>query len=274
MPSVDLPQGTIHFREGGDGPPVVLLHGLLLDGRLFDEVVPLLRDRFRVLVPDLPLGCHRTALRPEADLSPWGVARLIADFAEALDLRDTTLVGNDSGGAYGHVSATQHPARVGRLVLSSCDLEDNFVPPMFQPLRALARVPGSSRLLGATLRFRAVQRLPNAYGWLSHKPLDPALVASMTEPLRRDAGVRRDLAKVLRGIDAAATVQAAEDLAAFDRPTLWAWGGDDRFFPVEQARRLARTMPDARFEVIPNSRTYTPIDQPERLAALIAEFAG
>ena len=274
MPSVQVPQGTISYREEGQGQPIVLLHGLLLDGRFFDQVVPRLSDRFRVIALDLPLGCHKTSLNEGADLSTRGLAKLIADVLEALDLRDVVLVGNDTGGALAHVAATQHPERIGKLVLNSCDLEENFLPPMFKPLELLAGAPGSIFLIGMTLKYGPLQRLPNAIGWLSHKTVDPKLVASMTEPLRSDKGVQRDMRKVLKGIDSSATVQAAQDLRSFGKPTLWMWGADDKFFPVEQARRIAGTMSDARFEVVERSRTYTPIDQPERFASLLADFAG
>ena len=60
MSDVKLPQGTIHYRESGEGPPVVFVHGLLVDGRLWRKVTPLLEDRFRCIVPDLPLGSHGT----------------------------------------------------------------------------------------------------------------------------------------------------------------------------------------------------------------------
>jgi pimeloyl-ACP methyl ester carboxylesterase len=274
VPTVELAQGSIAYRDEGQGPPVVLVHGLFLDGRFWDQVTPRLTDRFRVIVPDFPLGAHRTAMRPDADLGSHGLARLLADFLAALELTDVTLVGNDTGGAVVHIAATRHPERIGRMVLSSCDLEENFLPPMFRPLGPISRIPGSLMATGHALRFLRLQRLPNAFGWLSKRPIDRELLASMAEPLRRDAGVRRDTRKVLTGIDSAATVQAAKDLARFDRPTLWAWAAEDRFFPPEQAERLARTMPNARYEAIPDSWTYTPIDQPERLAALIAEFAA
>ena len=274
MASVQVPQGTIDYREEGSGPPVVLIHGLLLDERFWDELVPKLSDRFRVIVPTMPLGCHRTPMNEDADLTTQGLAKLIADFLAALDLRDVTLVGNDTGGALAHVAATRYPERVGRLVLNSCDLEKNFLPPMFKPLSLLANMPGSTFLIGQTLKFGPLQRTPNAIGWLSHKKVDPALVRSMTDPLRKDKGIQRDARKVLSGVDKSATIQAAKDLQTFDRPTLWAWAADDKFFPPDQARRIAGTMPDARFELIERSRTYTPIDQPERLATLIREFAA
>ena len=85
MNEVKLPQGTIRYRESGHGPPIVFVHGLLVDGRLWSKVTPLLDDRFRCIVPDLPLGSHITAMNPDADLSPPGLARVVAAFMQALD---------------------------------------------------------------------------------------------------------------------------------------------------------------------------------------------
>src|SRR3954470_18929712 len=73
------PQGPARVREEGEGPPIVLIHGLLADGRLWDDVVARLREHARVIVPDLPLGSHRTAMRPDADLTPYGLAKVFAD---------------------------------------------------------------------------------------------------------------------------------------------------------------------------------------------------
>lgn len=274
MPSIELPQGTVHYRDEGRGEPLVLVHGLLVDNRVWDKVVPLLSSRFRVIAPTMPFGCHRTPMKPDADLTTAGIAKLIDDFAAALDLDGYTLIGNDTGGAWAHVSATRHPGRVGRLVINSSDLEKNFLPPMFKPLEVLAPLPGSQWLIGQVLGVRAMQRTPWAQGWLSHTPIDPEVTASSAEGLRTDPALRCDCRKLLRGFDNRLTVQAAKDLATFARPTLWAWGADDKFFPIEQARRIAATMPDARFEVIEGSRTYTPIDQPERLAELVTDFVA
>src|SRR4051794_39178577 len=92
--TLQLPQGPVHVRESGpanpEGPPIVFIHGLLADGRLWDDVVARLSDRARCIVPDLPLGAHRTAMRANADLTPYGLARVIADVLAALDLDDVT----------------------------------------------------------------------------------------------------------------------------------------------------------------------------------------
>jgi pimeloyl-ACP methyl ester carboxylesterase len=256
MSEVKLSQGTINYRESGEGPPIVFVHGLLVDGRLWRKVTPLLEDRFRCIVPDLPLGSHRIPMTPDADLSPPGLARLIADFLEALDLEDVVLVANDTGGAISQITAANHPERIGRLVLTNCDAFENFLPPAFRPLQWAARVPGG--LMGMMAGMRDFADAPTRE-WV--------------DPFLTNREVRRDTIKVLRGIDSRYTIEAAEKLRTFDRPTLLAWAVEDRFFKISYAERLAATISGATLERIEDSYTFVSEDQPERLAELIARFA-
>jgi pimeloyl-ACP methyl ester carboxylesterase len=273
MSEVNLPQGTINYRESGEGPPIVFVHGLLVDGRLWRKVTPLLEDRFRCIVPDLPLGSHRIPMSPEADLSPPGLARLIADFLETLELEDVVLVANDTGGAISQITAANHPERIGRLVLTNCDAFENFLPPAFRPLRWAARVPPVLNGVMQGMRFAPMRRLPNAFGWLIKRDFEDAPTRDWVEPFLTDRAIRRDTAKVLRGIDPRYTIEAAEKLRSFDRPTLLAWAVEDRFFKIAFAERLAATIQGATLEKIDDSYTFVSEDQPERLAELIARFA-
>jgi len=267
-----LRQGTVRYREMGSGPPVVFVHGLLVNGLLWRKVVPLLAGERRCIVPDLPLGSHDVPLDPGADVTPGGVARLIADFIEELGLEDVTLVANDSGGAISQLLVTRHPERIGRLVLTSCDAYDNFLPPLFRYLQLLARVPGGAVVGMQMLRVRALRRLPIAFGWLVKRPIERAVEDAYVAPILRDAGVRRDTTKFLRGIDKRDTIVAAEKFGGFVKPVLIAWSAEDKVFPLRYGERLAAAFPNSRFETIADARTFSPEDQPERLAELIQEF--
>jgi pimeloyl-ACP methyl ester carboxylesterase len=273
MNEARLPQGTIRYRELGTGEPIVLAHGLLANGELWREVAPRLAKDFRVLVPDLPLGSHETPLEPGTDLTPPGLARIIADFMAALDLENVTLVGNDTGGALCQLVAVNHPERLGRLVLTPCDAYDNFLPPAFRPLQVLAHVPGAVFLIAQSLRPRAARRLPMAYGWLTKRPIPDDMSDSWLRPALSDRRIRREIAAILKGISSRYTVEAAERFGEFQQPVLIAWAPEDRFFKFSYAERLASAFPHARLERIEDSYTFVPIDQPERTAELIAEFA-
>jgi pimeloyl-ACP methyl ester carboxylesterase len=213
-------------------------------------------------------------MHPGADLSPPGLARIVADFAEALDLERVTLVGNDTGGAICQILATRHPERLGRLALTNCDAYDNFLPPAFRYLQLVARLPGGVAAMAQTMRFDLLRRAPIAYGWLSKRPVPREVLDGWTAPLAADSAIRRDTAKVLRGISKRYTLEAAELLRDFDRPVLLAWGREDRFFSPAYAERLAAAIPGARLVWIDDARTFVSEDQPERLAELLGEFAG
>jgi pimeloyl-ACP methyl ester carboxylesterase len=270
---VRLPQGTIRYRELGTGEPIVLVHGMLVNSRLWADVAELLAKDFRVIAPDWPLGSHVQPLNPGVDLSPPGLARLIADFLEALELDDVVLVGNDTGGALSQLVAVNHGERVARLVLTPCDSYESFPPPAFAPLMFAGRIPGAVWALAQALRPRFAQRLPIAYGWLTKKPIDPAVMKSFLGPVQSNRQIRREVAAVLRGVDKRYTLEAATKFAQFDKPVLLAWAPEDRFFKFRYAERLARDFPNARLERVENSLTFVPIDQPSRTAELIAAFA-
>jgi pimeloyl-ACP methyl ester carboxylesterase len=267
---VDLPAGRIRYRDEGSGKPIVFVHGYLVDSRLWDGVVDALGDRCRCLAPDWPIGSQQMAMKPDTDLSPYGIAATIADFLEELDLEDVTIVGNDSGGAMSQVLATQHPERIGRLVLTNCDTHENFPPGPFKAFVALAKLPGGLRALLAPLRFDAVAR--TAYRPFTKKPIPTELIRSWVEPWLNDSRVRHDVRKVTVGMEKRYTIEAAERLSESDLPVLLAWAPRDKVFPLKFAERLAGEVPNARIVEIPDAGTFVPFDQPQRLADEIAAF--
>jgi pimeloyl-ACP methyl ester carboxylesterase len=271
--TIELPQGTIRYRDSGEGKPLVFVHGLLVDGLLWRKVTPLLEDEFRCVVPDWPLGSHRVALSRSADRSPRGMAHLVADFLEAMELEEVTLVANDTGGAIAQLLVTERPERIGRLVLTPCDCYENFFPPMFKPLQWLARVPGALALAAQPMRSAAVRRSPLGFGLLTKRPIAEEITWGWVEPSLTDRDVRNDAIALLRGVDARDTLAAAEKLRDFDRPALIAWAREDIVFKPRFAERLARDIPNSRLEWIEDSRSFVSEDQPARLAELIGAFA-
>jgi len=271
---IQLPAGTIRYREAGEGKPIVFVHGYLVDGRLWDGVVDSLSDRCRCLAPDWPIGAQQVAMKRDADLTPYGIADLIAGFLERLDLNDVTIVGNDSGGAMSQVLVTRHPERIGRLVLTNCDTHENFPPGIFKAMPPLARVPGVLKAALAPTRIDAVARA--VYKPFAKTPISPQLIESWVAPgvKGKSPGVWRDLKKVSGGMNKRYTLEAAEKLRSSDLPVLLTWAPGDRYFPLKYAERLAGEVPNAKLVEIPDSRTFVPVDQPQRLADEIAAFAA
>ncbi len=264
--------GAVAYREFGEGEPIVFVHGLLVDGRLWEGVAERLADGHRCIVPDWPMGSHRTAMNEDADLSPPGMARIIASFMDSLGLERATIVGNDTGGAVSQVFTANHPERVERLVLTNCDTFEHFPPFPFNGMPLIARIPGGVSVLQAPFRFAGARRM--GFAPLVKKPIPQELVDSWLEPGASDKAVKRDLTKVLRGIHKRHTLAAAEKLRSFERPVRFAWGTDDRFFKRSHAERLAAIVPDARIADIPGGRTFVPLDEPARVAELVAEFVA
>ena len=271
MPTIDTPHGRINYRVAGPAdsaqPAVVFLHGLLVNGELWTGVAESLAAHgVRSYAPDLPLGAHPIALEPTADLTPRGVARLVLEFLEALDLTDVTLVGNDTGGALCQFLIDTDQSRVGRLVLTNCDAFDQFPPPPFGLLVKAGRRPGRIRAMMATMRPTWARHSALGFGPLVAKPLDAALTRRWITPALTDAGVRRDAARFMRAIRPAELLDVSTRLDRFTKPVLLLWGTSDRFFKLTFAQRLAAAFPNARLVEVAGARTFLPLDEPSRVA--------
>ena len=277
MPQIELSARTIEYTNtGGGSPMIVLLHGLLMDATLWDEVTAELSPGHRCVAPTLPLGAHRRAMRAGADLSLPGIAKLVAEFLDRLGLDDVTLVGNDTGGAVVQLLAADAAPRVSKVVLASCDAFDNFPPGLTGKTLALTGKlpPVLFGLVMQQMRLRPLRRLPVAFGWLTRR--GDAATVRWIKPVLTQPDVRRETARMLRALfaDKHLLLRAADSLPAFDRPALVVWAAGDRVMPPEHGRRLAGLLADARLLEIPDSYTLIPLDQPTQLAKAIREFTN
>jgi pimeloyl-ACP methyl ester carboxylesterase len=262
--------GKLRYHEAGAGPPVLFVHGALVNANLWRNVVTRLAPDFRCIALDMPFGSHVDALPGDADLSPPAVADLVADAVQALGLEDVTLVGNDTGGAICQLVVTRRPERIGRLVLTSCDAFDNFPPKIMQPTMPLLRLPGAVTVILAPTRFRAVRN--RVFRMFVKRPIEQEVVDSYALPAVRDSGVRRDVQKFLTGLDKRYTLAAAERFGGFRKPVLIAWSREGKIFPGEYGERLAQAFPQSRLEWIDDSLFFSPEDRPDRVAELIRSF--
>jgi pimeloyl-ACP methyl ester carboxylesterase len=275
VPQIDLTAGTLDYSDsGGGGPTLLLLHGLLMDASLWDDVIADLSVDHRCVAPTLPFGAHRHPMNLDADLSLPGIARLVVELLDRLGLEEVTLIGNDTGGALVQLLAIEGDPRVGRIVLASCDAFDNFPPGLTgKVLFAAGRLP--SVLFGLfmqQMRFRALRRLPVAFGWLTKR--GDAATARWIRPILTKRDIRRDTIRVLRAAaaDKQLLLRCAAGLAKYDLPALVAWASQDRVMPLEHGRRLAELLPNSTLVEIPDSYTLIPLDQPGRLAHALRTF--
>jgi pimeloyl-ACP methyl ester carboxylesterase len=274
MQEIELTAGTIEYQDtGGDGPVVVLLHGLLMDGTVWRHVLADLRADYRCVVPTLPLGSHRRPMRPDADLSLHAMALLVGEFLEALDLPDVTLVINDWGGAQILLSEGR-TERIARVVLSACEAFDNYPPGLPGRMVGLAaRIPGGLYVTLQMLRLRPARRMPAGWGWMSKRPVPSEVMDGWFGPARTSRAVRRDLRKYSLSVPPKETLlRWAEDMKSYTSPVLVVWATEDRLMPRVHGPRLAALFPDATLVEVDDTFTLIPEDQPEQLIRVLRGF--
>lgn len=278
MAELALQQATIEYQEFGPQdsphPPVLFVHGILVDGRLWHDVAEgLARRGFRCIVPTWPLGSHKIPVREAAALSLPGVAEMINDAIVALDLSDVTLVGSDTGGGVCQLVVDAHPDRIGRLVLTNCDAFDKCPPFPFDVAFGLLRGPISIKALFGQMRLRVLRHSPLGFGLLINHP-DPDLTSAWVQPCLKDSRICRDLAALLRQVAAFDLVDVATRLPRFTKPVTLVWGQRDRCFTPALGRRLADLFSNGKLIEVPDAKTFVALDRPEVVTNAIAEITA
>lgn len=264
-----LDVGTLDvFDSGGDGRPIVFGHGLVMDHTQWSAVIDELAPEFRCVVPVLPLGGHRRPMPPDADLTMRGIALLLADVIEALDLDPVVLVANDWGGP--QITAAERPDLLAGLVLTPEEAFDNYPPGLPGAFAALScRLPGGLSVAGRSLRMPGFQRLPMTFGRMTVRPIPRDMLRGWTEGLVNEPGVRRDVKRYVATTPEGCLLEAAESLRAFPHPTAIVWSTDDRTMPRRHGRALADLIPDAELVELEDCSVLMPLDRPTALAAEI-----
>jgi pimeloyl-ACP methyl ester carboxylesterase len=277
MPQVTLEQATIEYRVVGPDdsphPPVLFVHGILVDHRLWTKVAEeLARNGFRCILPDLPLGSHTVPVDESVALTPVGVAEMVHQFIVALGLQDVTLVGNDTGGGLCQLLVDAHPESVGRLVLTNCDAFEEFPPFPFNLVFAMMRGPSSINALAGPMRIPAVRNSPLGYGLLLER--NDELTGSWIEPALSDPRIAKNLATLLRAVGAMDLTDVATRLPRFAKPVTIVWGVADRCFTPALGRRLAALFPNSELVEVPGARTFVPLDHPAAVVDAISTISS
>jgi pimeloyl-ACP methyl ester carboxylesterase len=269
-----VPVRVVGGQEDQHGPAVLAVHGLLLDGRLWDPLAARLDGRVRLVLPDLPLGAHRAPVPDRGALTPPVVAQALVDVLDGLGLDTAVLVGNDTGGALAQMAAAAHPDRVGGLVLAGCDAFAHLPPPLLRPLPALAAVPGFTGLMLRAFAVPATLADPGPLNVFTTRGLGRELVADLLRPARSDRGVRADLTAFVRAMRPEPLLAAVPGLRAHAGRAAVVWGRRDRVFPGGDAVRLAELLGTG-VTWADDAATFVPVDRPDLVAeAVLAVVAG
>jgi pimeloyl-ACP methyl ester carboxylesterase len=270
--ALELHGHSVSYRIAGEGPPILLIHGVAGSSEQWEPVMRLLADEFTVLAPDL-LGHGRSA-KPRGDYSLGAYASGLRDLTVALGLDDATVVGHSLGGGIALQFAYQFPERTSRVVLVSSGglgREVHFL------LRA-ATLPGSELVLPLISNERVLGAGTAVSGFLGRLGLrtgpDIAEFARGYATLA-DGDSRRAFLHTLRAVidHGGQRVNATDRLyLAEDMPSLIVWGRRDPIIPVSHAGIAHRGMPGSRLEVFDDAGHFPQLDEPDRFADALNEF--
>ncbi len=270
--TIETSAGALQYRRAGTGPTLFFVHGVLVSGDLWGDVVDQLSDRFDCVVPELPLGSHLTPARTDADLTPFGLARLLAELIERLSLSQPTVIANDTGGAVSQLLVVHHSEQVGKLILTPCDSFDQFPPVEFKFLKLLPHVPGLTWMLSHLIRSPGFFNLTLRAGRAVKHAVAPDILKRFAGAAADNRLIRRDIIKCLSGIDTKITNEVAAHFPSVHQPVLLAWG-DGGMFSRKNAERMASLFPAAELKLIEDCWAFASLDQPGPLAQLIADFS-
>lgn len=276
---MDVRHATIHgnrigYRIAGEGPAIVLIHGMAGSSETWERVMPELARCGTILAPDL-LG-HGTSAKPRGDYSLGALAAGIRDLLVTLGHDRATVVGHSLGGGVAMQFAYQFPERCERLALVSSGGLGREVSPL---LRALA-FPGSEYVLAAGCAPGLLNAGIAVAGWLSRIGLRPTPVAAeiwRSYASLTDAPTRAAFIHTLRAVlDVGGQRVSARDrlYLSAGMPALIVWGDRDAVIPVAHAHAAHEAMPGSRLEILPGAGHYPHRDAPEPFAVLLADFIG
>jgi pimeloyl-ACP methyl ester carboxylesterase len=275
---IQVGDARVAYVDDGGGPALLLLHGCPFSSCIWRHVIPLLRERFRCIAPDL-LGLGDTETPPDADWSLPAQARTVVGLLDALGIDAAHVVAHDHGAATAQLIAAHHPARVHRLVITNAEAYDNWPSRDERPFIQATQLPLIGRLVMWAWARPALLRYALRSGKAVHDPavLTPELlrgyIAANLADRHRRAKTRRFLAGQLDPANQRATIDALTGLRSFDHPTLIVWGRDDPHFGPEWAERLRDDIPGAtRIKLLPDTGHLVMEERPHELARLLLDF--
>ncbi len=265
---MELHGHRVIYRVAGDGPPVVLVHGMVNSSKHWELVARRLADRYTVIAPDL-IG-HGDSATPRGDYSLGAHATVIRDVLSAIGVEKATIVGHSLGGGVAMQFFWQFPQRTERLVLVSSGGLGHEVSPL---LRTVS-LPGARYALAVLAHRRVLDALFALSARLPTKGVYVRAVVRALRPLERPAAREAFLQTLRAVIDRHGQRVSARDRLYLleSMPTLIVWGGRDRTIPLEHGRAAHAAIGHSRFEILERAAHFPHLEDPEGLAAVLADF--
>jgi pimeloyl-ACP methyl ester carboxylesterase len=265
---VDTPSGPISYVDVGDraAPPALFVHGVGTNAHLWRKVIAGVRDQRRCIAVDLPLH-GQTPARADQDFSLGGLARVLLELCDALDLAAVDLVANDTGGAVAQVFAGRHPGRLRTFTLTNCDTGDNIPPEAFRPTVEMAARGELAPAAGALVENPDLARASGLGDGYEHPEfLTDEVIRAYLGPVLGTLEAARQFERCLTALVADDLLEVEPALKDLTVPTLVVWGTGDEFFDVSWARWLRDTIPGVTEVVeVPGAKLFFPDERPEDL---------
>jgi len=270
--TVSTKSGEISYIDIGTGPAALFVHGVGTNAYLWRHVIGALAPARRCLAIDLPLH-GQTPIGAGQDLSVAGMASVLEDFCDALDLAGIDLVANDTGGAVAQVFAARNARRLATFTLTNCDTAGNLPPEGFKPVVEMAAAgalaPAMAELMGDIAAARDA-----AFGAAYEHPekADLEVIRAYLEPCFGTPQRAREFERLLTSLDPADLEAVEPQLRELRVPTLVVWGTGDSFMDVSWAYWLRDTIPGVtKVVTVDGARLFFPEERPGDLVAPLTE---